>query len=561
MNVHAPSCAVLLLLVAAAAAAEIALPTAPTWRPAETDLYGTGLDIGDVDGDGWLDLAVSNGNDIVQAPNLVYLNDGGELPASASWVSDDHRYSGHCQLGDVDGDGDPELMVANYISPGWGVAQVQLYDNVGGVLATSPTWESPATFHSFRAAFGDPDGDGDLDLAVATGEAYHGNAEPNLIFFNEGGVLADTPGWISDAADTAYDVTFVDHDGDGDQDLAFLGGGPDGRPVIHENVGGVIGTSLAWTTSDPDNGNTFDFDDLDLDGEIDLLVGNNSQLGGSGRFAVYLSAGGVLPTSPTWVSDFSGYGSAVVCADLDGRNGPDLVTGGWWEVVRVYLNRGLGVFAGEPDWTTDSAWASVVENIALADLDDAATRTHTAVFAGGVSHYELPHRHLQAVTRVEVDGIALPPTETCHSLRDGWVSVGAAGLAAAEVRVLYAASPALDLAFSNWDDAIYVFENPDVTAAPAVAVTGPASISRLRAWPNPFNPSTEIGFVLDRSAPRVQVRVFDARGREVARPFRGALAAGAHTVPWRPDDLPSGVYLYRVEAGDAVATGKAILAR
>ena len=561
MRYHALNRSILLLLVATTAVGQIALPDAPSWRPAEAELYGTGLDIGDVDGDGWLDLAVSNGNDIVQAPNLVYLSAGGQLPASASWVSDDHRYSGHCQLGDVDGDGFPELVVANYLSPGWGVAQVQLYDNVGGALATSPTWESPATFHSFRAAFGDPDGDGDLDLAVATGEAYHGYAEPNLIFFNEDGELADTPGWISDVADTAYDVTFVDHDGDGDQDLAFLGGGPDGRPVIHENVGGVIATIPAWTTSEPDNGNTFDFDDLDGDGRIDLLVGNNSQLGGSGRFAVYLSAGAALPTSPSWVSDFSGYGSAVVCADLDGQNGPDLVTGGWWEVVRVYLNRGDGSFAGEPDWTTDTAWASVVENLALADLDGAGTRTHTVTFAGGVTHHTLPHRHLQAVTRVEADGVVLPPTETCHSLRDGWVSVGEAGLGAAEIRVVYAASPALDLALSNWDDAAYVFENPDVTAVPTVAAAEPTAITRLHAWPNPFNPRTEIGFVLDRAAARVQVRVFDARGREVARPFRGALDAGAHTVRWRAGDLPSGVYLYRVEADGAVGAGKVVLAR
>ena len=82
----------------------------------ETNLFGTGLDIGDIDGDGWLDLAVSNGNDMALAPNLVYISADGTLPTAASWASQDARYSGHCQLADLDGDGLPELMVANYIT-------------------------------------------------------------------------------------------------------------------------------------------------------------------------------------------------------------------------------------------------------------------------------------------------------------------------------------------------------------------------------------------------------------------------------------------------------------
>ncbi len=270
------------LVLATTASGQVLLPATPTWTSQETDLYGTGLDIGDVNGDGWLDLAVSNGNDILAAPNLVYLNAAGDLPTAASWVSSDQRFSGHCQLADVDGDGLPELMVANYITGGWGPAQVQLYANVGGALSTTPTWESPATFHSFRASFGDPDQDGDLDLAVATGEAYHNDLEPNLVFFNVDGVLQATPGWVSQVSDASYDAKFVDIDGDGDQDLAFLGGGSGGMASIYFNEGGVLATTPGWTTGGTDNGNTFDFDDLDADGRPDLLVGNNDQLGGSG---------------------------------------------------------------------------------------------------------------------------------------------------------------------------------------------------------------------------------------------------------------------------------------
>ncbi|MEZ4387333.1 MAG: T9SS type A sorting domain-containing protein [Candidatus Krumholzibacteriia bacterium] len=549
---------VIVLILAAPAGAQVRLPLAPTWTSQETSLYGTGLDLGDVDGDQWLDLAVSNGNDIVAAPNLVYLNAEGTLPPAASWVSSDHRYSGHCQLADLDGDGRPELMVANYISAGWGFGQVQVYANVDGTLSPTPTWESPASFHSFRASFGDPDQDGDLDLAVATGEAYHGYAEANLIFFNVDGVLQSTPGWVSDVLDTCYDVEFVDIDGDGDQDLAFLGGGYAGVVSVYFNEDGVLATTPGWTTASPDNGNTFDFDDLDLDGRPDLLVGNNDQLGGSGRFAVYLTAGGVLPTVPTWTSAFSGYASAVVCADLDRDSQPDLVAGGWWEPVRVYLNRGGGAFAAEPDWQSDPGWASVVENLALADLDARQVADVTVTAPGGRRYVELDHRHLQSVDAVLVDGVALATDAYCYSLRDGWVSLGEAGLAGSEVRVEYRASPWLDLAVSNWDDATYVFESPDPTAAPSLP---PLAVSDLRAVPNPFNPLTSLRFTLTTEAAAADLRVYDVRGRLVAQLLDGPLAAGAHTVTWQPRDLASGVYLYRLVADGVATSGKVVLAR
>lgn len=546
-----------LILIAGASPAQMLLPVTPSWASLENDLYGTGLDIGDVNGDGWLDLAVSNGNDIVQAPNLVYLNNAGTLPAAASWTSTDQRFSGHCQLADVDGDGWPELMVANYIVEGWGPAQVQLYANVGGVLATTPTWESPANIHAFRAVFGDPDGDGDLDLAVATGEAYNDDFEANLIFFNVDGTLQSTPGWVSDGLDTCYDAKFVDIDQDGDQDLAFLGGGASGVVSIYLNDGGVLATTPSWTTAGGDNGNTFDFDDLDGDGRLDMLVGNNSQLNGSGRFAVYLTDGGALPAVPDWASAFTGYGSAVICADLDRDGTPDLVTGGWWEPVRVYLNSGTGSFAVEPDWQTDAARTSVVENFALADLDAKDEAAYWQEFAGTGTLLQLPRRHLQGIDRVVVDGADLTPDAYCFSLRDGWVSLAAAAVAG-NVGVAYRASRALDLAVSNWDDATYVFESGEVASAvpPSVAV-----VVDLHAQPNPFNPQTEISFRLERAAQRVALRVFDARGREVDRLWDGPLMGGRHTLAWRPRHLASGVYFYRLTVDGVDHAGKVVLAK
>ncbi len=64
-------------------------------------------------------------------------------------------------------------------------------------------------------------------------------------------------------------------------------------------------------------------------------------------------------------------------------------------------------------------------------------------------------------------------------------------------------------------------------------------------YPNPFNPTTTIGFVLAEQA-EVYLTVHDVLGREVARLVDGTVAAGTHEVRFDASGLPSGVYLYRL---------------
>ncbi len=83
--------------------------------------------------------------------------------------------------------------------------------------------------------------------------------------------------------------------------------------------------------------------------------------------------------------------------------------------------------------------------------------------------------------------------------------------------------------------------------------------------PNPFNPSTEVAFSLDRGGPAT-LRIFDARGRLVHTLVDGDLPAGRHTVTWSGDDsrgrpVASGVYFYRLEAGDQRAERRMILVK
>ena len=92
----------------------------------------------------------------------------------------------------------------------------------------------------------------------------------------------------------------------------------------------------------------------------------------------------------------------------------------------------------------------------------------------------------------------------------------------------------------------------------------PVVISGAVAHPNPFNPRTRIRFELREAGP-VSLEILDARGRRVVRMER-ELPAGQQTFLWDGRDrrgraVSSGLYLWRLQAGASMASGKLLLAR
>jgi len=79
-------------------------------------------------------------------------------------------------------------------------------------------------------------------------------------------------------------------------------------------------------------------------------------------------------------------------------------------------------------------------------------------------------------------------------------------------------------------------------------------------YPNPFNPSTRIPFVLSESG-EVVLTVFDVLGREVAVLVEGRLVAGSHAATFAADGLPSGVYVARLETAGQVQSRTMLLVK
>jgi hypothetical protein len=86
----------------------------------------------------------------------------------------------------------------------------------------------------------------------------------------------------------------------------------------------------------------------------------------------------------------------------------------------------------------------------------------------------------------------------------------------------------------------------------------PREMQLAQNYPNPFNPSTTLQFSLAKSG-HVSLEVFNILGQHVATLVSEVLSTGTYRVNFDASALSSGVYLYRLTAGDFVQTKKMVL--
>lgn len=88
----------------------------------------------------------------------------------------------------------------------------------------------------------------------------------------------------------------------------------------------------------------------------------------------------------------------------------------------------------------------------------------------------------------------------------------------------------------------------------------PYQYNLAQNYPNPFNPTTTIGYSIP-AAGNVVLKVFNVLGEEIKTLEDGYKAAGIYDVSFNASDLPSGIYYYRIEAGNFSAVKKMILVK
>ncbi|MEQ8525987.1 T9SS type A sorting domain-containing protein [Gracilimonas sp.] len=103
----------------------------------------------------------------------------------------------------------------------------------------------------------------------------------------------------------------------------------------------------------------------------------------------------------------------------------------------------------------------------------------------------------------------------------------------------------------------FEFFETEVTTSTERADGVPVEFSLSQNYPNPFNPTTNISYGLPQAA-KIEVRVYDMAGREVAQIVNENQSAGFHTVQFDASSLASGVYIYRLTATSAENSGNAM---
>jgi len=422
--------------------------------------YSTGGAFADFNNDGWLDFIVSDGNDMGQGHVRVYMNDGGgHLPTIASWESADIAYNGHLDVSDINGDGWSDVAVA-YLGTGSSLGPIaRVYMNNNGVLSSSPTWTANIIGNAFGVDFGDMNNDGRPDLAIATGWSYDSSHYHTYVYLNQGGAYGSTPSWQSTDQNIYLGVLWVDADDDGWLDLAGIGDSC--QTQLYHNLGGVLETTASWFSTDSayQFGIMLTAGDVTGDGLRDLFATDNTQLGGDGYFKQYTGlASGFFETTHSW-GYYGGYGSSVALADVNGDTTLDLATGAWWFPTNIFLNQGTSL-PEAPSWS--STYATVVEKIVFGNIGPSlCEQVFTEQFtpSGDRRLFYLPHRQIQGINTVVCDGDVLEPSEYTNSREEGWITIATAPQDSLEVAYRYSASQ--DMAVTNWDPDIgnYLYYN------------------------------------------------------------------------------------------------------
>ena len=254
---------------------------------------GLGAVFLDYDGDGDLDLYVANDS----TPNLFYRNDGdwhfAEVGAFAgvAYSEEGRPQAGMgVDVGDYDDDGDLDLFVTNFSDD-----VNTLYKNQGDGTFDDATFAAGLgglvrPYLGWSTALADFDNDGDLDLFVANGHLYPQlesrplglrYAQQNLLYWNDNGTFRSAADVVPNDAHVSRGAAFGDYDNDGDLDIAVVN--LNGPLTLLRNEGGNQANWLGLDLIAADHG--------DSEGAlIRLYAGDRQMLRQAKRGYGYLSA-------------------------------------------------------------------------------------------------------------------------------------------------------------------------------------------------------------------------------------------------------------------------------
>ncbi|MBN2801354.1 MAG: VCBS repeat-containing protein [Deltaproteobacteria bacterium] len=329
--------------------------------------------VGDLNGDGWEDVVFAGYQDgDFWANSWIYWSDAGTF-SSANATNLTTYGSTHCAIGDVNGDGYPEVAFSSYNDGDYSTSSYLFWGTASGPSNASAL--TLPTVGAYNVDMRDVDGDGALDLIYWShynGSSHHSNN--NFIYWNVGGTFSTANRTTLDGYG-GFQGIIEDLDQDGDQDVVVLG-------YYNGAWSNMVPTYIYWGdgTRNYSSANRTEItsrgilsgtaDDIDMDGNIDLLLGSHHDGDYSADSMIFWGQpDGSYDNSHRLSLPGHGieFGTAVRDFDHDGYKDvflPGMISGTTWSNAaysRVFWGSSLGISASNYDqWFSRGAWSAVV---------------------------------------------------------------------------------------------------------------------------------------------------------------------------------------------------------
>jgi len=318
--------------------------------------------VADVNGDGRPDLVVANQDS--DSVSVFLAQAGGTFAAPANYVE-----SGATPLsvavGDVNGDGRVDLVIANCGSKN---LSIRFGGAAGNGAFSGPAHIGPLGDCPFPIKLGDVNADGKLDIVTIT------DGKTVNVYRGNGAGVFGVPATYS-AGKSPASVAIADFNGDGKNDLA-IGNGSGTDVSVLLNVGDGTFTAAIDYPSGGQEVRSVAAADLNGDGKIDLALGN----GGTTTVGILLGNGnGTFRGAVTYA--VSGSPWSLAAADLNSDGRLDLVAADVFKSVSLLIGNGDGTF--QP--FIDINGGESPRDLAVADVDGDG-RADVVIANGDVGH-------------------------------------------------------------------------------------------------------------------------------------------------------------------------------